>query len=174
MDASPWGMGAILRDGTTPVEFFAVDLTTDDLRRFSAKKGESGFTTTWEVLTLLLCVRLWLVPRENIAIRLRSDSLGALRIAMKLSSSSPHLNKIAQEIALQLALGEAEINLLEYIPGVTNIQADALSRLSAPKAKTIPVSLRGARRVHPPNRDPKVWRAWKYKEGKHAHQVIAS
>lgn len=79
---------------------------------------------------------------------------------MKLSSSSPHLNKIAQEIALHLAIGDAEISLFEHIPGVTNIQADALSRLIAPDAKSIPENLGQALRVYPPPRDRMFWKAW--------------
>ena len=161
MDASPWGMGAILFNGTVPVEYFAERLSSEDLRRFSASTGESKFTTLWEALTLLLSIRLWLVRQSTLRIRLKSDSLGALRLAMKLSSSSQSLNRIAQEIALHLALDEAQIDLLENIPGITNVQADALSRLYAPDAKVIPVSLVSARRVFPQERSPDFWRAWR-------------
>ena len=161
MDASPWGMGAILLNGNEPIEYFALELSTDDLRRFSAKRGESGFTTLWEALTLLISIRQWLVQKSLSNVRIKSDSLGALRLAMELSSSSPHLNKVAQEIALHLAIGDAQISLLEHIPGITNIQADALSRLNAPDAKTIPGSLSNAKRVFPPNWDARFWRAWK-------------
>ena len=79
---------------------------------------------------------------------------------MKLSSPSPHLNKVAQEIALHLAIGDAQISLLEHIPGITNIQADALSRLNAAEAESIPGFLSNAMRVFPPNRDSDFWRAW--------------
>ncbi len=161
MDASPWGMGAILLYNLAPVEYFAEELTTRDLRQFSAQRGESGFTTLWEALTLLLRVRQWLTSRSHCNIRLKSDSLGALRLAMKLSSPNTHLNKIAQEIALHLALEDALISLLEHVPGVSNIQADALSRLHAPDAKELPQSLYSAKRVYPSPRDSYFWRAWK-------------
>ena len=154
------GMGAILLNGSQPKEYFALDLTTDDLRRFSAKRGESGFTTLWEALTLLICIRQWLTRNALLNVRIKSDSLGALRLAMKLSSSSPRLNQVAQGIALHLAIGDAQISLLEHIPGVTNIQADALSRLTAPEAKSIPGFLSNAKRIFPPNRDSDFWRAW--------------
>ena len=160
MDASPWGMGAILLDGFTPIEYFGIALTTADLRRFNATIGESKFTTLWEALTLLICIRQWLVQRTALRIRLKSDSLGALRLAFKLSSPSPHLNQIAQEIALHLALDDAQVDLLEHVPGVTNIQADSLSRLFAPDAKDIPTSLSFAKRVHPCPRDANFWKAW--------------
>ena len=70
MDASPWGMGAVLFNCTEPVEYFAERLSTDDLRRFSASTGESKFTTLWEALTLLLSIRLWLVRQATLRIRL--------------------------------------------------------------------------------------------------------
>ena len=160
MDASPWGMGAILSKDNIPYEYFAESITTADLRRFSASVGEAKQTTLWEAFTLLICIRQWLVKSACLRVRLKSDSLGALRLAMKLPPSSPHLNRIAQEIALHLALDDAAIDLLEHVPGVTNVQADALSRLDAPEPKVIPMCRTSDRRLYPAPRDEHSWKAW--------------
>lgn len=39
VDASPWGLGGALVVGGVVVRWFADELTTQDLRRFNAKKG---------------------------------------------------------------------------------------------------------------------------------------
>ncbi len=83
-------------------EYYYCAVKDLDARRFAAKIGESGFTTSWECLALLIGARLWLTgKRRCLTVQVRSDSLGALRMAFKLSSKSKSLNFVAQEFALQ-------------------------------------------------------------------------
>ena len=161
MDASPWGMGAALYINFVPVEFFGVELSDQDLRRYSAKKGVSDHITIWEALTFLVCVRVWLVSSSiPQVIRLKSDSLGALRAMMKLSSPNKFLNYIAMEVAHHVAVEDVDTSCLEHIPGVSNVVADSLSRLYAPSPKSVPECLANSKRIHPPERTPEFYRVW--------------
>jgi hypothetical protein len=157
-DASPWGMGGILVVAGTIVRYFATGLTAEDLRHFNASRGVSDWTTLWEGLALLIAAKLWLsVPNNSCVLRVKSDSLGALRAAMKLSSPSPSLNSIAREFAVLLATRHIDMSLLEHIPGVSNEIPDCLSRLESPKPKQLPTCLREVSREAAPPRDGKFW-----------------
>eukprot|EP00438_Fugacium_kawagutii_P015975 Skav227112 [mRNA] locus=scaffold199:430834:442141:+ [translate_table: standard] len=56
------------------------------------------------------------------------------------------MNVIAREFALDLALKEYRLHWVEHIFGVTNVEADALSRLNAPIPKDFPETLKSAAR----------------------------
>jgi hypothetical protein len=82
------------------------------VRRLSVKIGEPGHTTLWELLALLLAARLWLAnSRRFRTVQVRSDSLGTLRVAVKLASRSANLNFIAQELALHMAAHDFEFKI---------------------------------------------------------------
>ncbi len=139
-DACPWGFAGILFKSHLPVSWFATPLTDLDLRRFRARKGDSGHNTTWEALALLVASRLWL-PGTAVLARVRSDSLSALRSMVKLSSRSPDLNLIARELALDAVLGLYTIGMATHIPGVSNKLPDDLSRMWAPEPHPFPSAL---------------------------------
>lgn len=141
-DACPFGIGGILRVDDKPEEFFAADIPQEALEKFRARWGDSKWTTLWEGLALLLAFRMWL-PRLGFHTRclVKSDSLSTLIMLAKGKAKSPELNVLAREFALDQALREYRVWWLEHIPGVTNQQADALSRLEAPERATIPEAL---------------------------------
>ena len=157
-DACPWGFAGVKFVDNVPVAWYACELSQDDLRRFRAKRGESGFTTLWEALALLVAFRLWL-PDSRALARIRSDSLGALRAVVKLSSSSPNLNMVARELALDSVLGMYSVGLASHIPGVSNVLPDHLSRLWAPEAHGFPSALRDVPEMVAPPRDASFWKS---------------
>eukprot|EP00969_Alexandrium_andersonii_P032905 1437061-Alexandrium_andersonii.AAC.1 len=67
------------------------------------------------------------------------DSLGALAALQLSSTPSVALNTIAQEFALDDALGPYPLAQLRHILGVSNDVADASPRQFAPDAKAFPV-----------------------------------
>jgi hypothetical protein len=77
----------------------------------------------------------------------------------KVSSKSPTLNAVAAEVALDLAVRDYTLSVVAHIPGVANVEADALSRLSAPEPKAFPRSLRGVPEHVAPPRGAVFWRA---------------
>lgn len=119
-DACPWGMGGVLYQHGVPMRWFATDLPPSILDKFKAQKGDPGFNTAWEALALLIGLRLWLPGLfQRCGVRVKSDNVGALRMLFNLSSPSEPLNIIAREV-------------------LTNVAADALSRLWAPDPVGLP------------------------------------
>ena len=156
-DACPWGFAGILYRQHVPVSWFATPLTESDLRRFNAKKGDSGHNTTWEALALLVAVRLWL-PGSTVLARVRSDSLSALRSMVRLASRSPALNLIARELALDAVLGLYRVGIATHIPGVANNLPDDLSRMWAPCPHPFPLVLASVPEIQAPSRGREFWR----------------
>ena len=90
---------------------------------------------------------------------MQSDSLAALGAAAKLGSSTPQLNAIVRELALEFAESNFEIDLFGHIPGSLNVWADALSRLRDPKGpKSVPTELLAVPRTVVAQRGPTWWR----------------
>ena len=73
--------------------------------------------------------------------RVKSDSLSSLLMLSKGRGKSIELNVVAREIALDQALRLYRLTFLEHIPGVTNIEADYLSRIHSPKPPVKPEQL---------------------------------
>ena len=63
------------------------------------------------------------------------------------SAKSAQLNVLAREFALDQALRCYKVTGLTHIPGVTNVQADALSRKFSPKPPEMPKALEGVKLV---------------------------
>ena len=150
-DASPWGIGGVLYSNGDPISWFADRITQMDTQLLRANSGESKHLTIWEALAILVGLRLWRSPdHTGASVQVRSDSLGALLSASKGSSSSPGLNHILREIALEDAELGNRISAGTHIPGMTNKAADALSRLWAPAPAAIPAEPQGVPHVKAP------------------------
>ena len=136
MDACPWGITGILEHSPTgtPLEFFAEKLNPDDANRFKVQIGDAAGQSYWEALSILCAIRAWgkFVKDRHVRLKIRTDNMAALRLAIKLSSKSPLLNGIGAEIALSLEPYNLEELVAEHVPGKLNVRADTLSRLWAP------------------------------------------
>ena len=131
--ACPWGIGL------TPKRWFSTPLSPEVLDKFKAKAGDPAFTTAWEALASLVALRLWLPScSRSLSTRMKSDNVGAIRMLLKMTSQSGTHAAIAREVALDIASGNYDIGELEHIPGVTNVAANALSRLWAPQPMPVP------------------------------------
>ena len=143
-DACPFGIGGTLRVSGALKEAFASDLPEFELRKFKANRGESKFTTVWEALALLVACRLWLPQFEGKAkVHCKSDSLSLLLSLVKGRAKSPDLAILAREFSIDMARDKYRLHILTHIPGITNIEADALSRMFAPNPPNLPQSLEG-------------------------------
>jgi hypothetical protein len=158
MDASIWGGGAILVVDNVIRQWFITEWSNADHVRHCLKKGDSGNMSFWEALTLLCAVRLWL-PAAPLAgqVRVKSDSLAALRLAVKLASPSAVLNRIGCELALDLARDLYKLELCQHIAGITNVVPDVLSRQFGPDAKPMPIACTAALQVQLPARGLMFW-----------------
>ena len=143
-DASPWGIGGVLKINDKAVECFSSPIPQGVLEKFKAQTGNSKFNTLWEGLALLVAFRLWLQKLEYGAqVRARSDNMGVLYTIVGGRAKSADLNVLAREFSLDQALRLYRISWLSHILGVTNLEADALSRRFAPVPAEWPESLVG-------------------------------
>ena len=159
VDASPWGIGGVRSVAGRPVEWFADSIAEEDLQRFDAAVGDSAFTTLWELLAVVVAIKIWHQGQPGACIALRSDSLSALLAIAKSSARSPGLCTLLQELALVQAKFHTDFSELRHIPGISNVLPDALSRLTAPPgaAKQLPDELRGVPRAAVPARTRDFW-----------------
>jgi hypothetical protein len=158
MDASIWGGGAILVIDSRVTSWFVIEWSDADHTRDNLIKGDSGNMSFWESLTLLVAARVWLPAHQQVRrLRLKSDSLSALRLAVRLSSPSPAMNRIGCELALDLANDVYQFELCEHIAGITNTIPDILSRQFSPEAKPLPSDCDECKRIRVPPRDGTFW-----------------
>ena len=156
-DACPFGLGGTLRVDGKLVAAFGSDIPSEALQKFKAERGDAKHTTLWEALSLLFACRAWLPQFKGTArIRCKSDSLSLLLMLLRGRAKSPDLSVIAREFSMDLARDRYRLHLLKHIPGVTNIEADALSRLYAPFSPEVPQSLCGVPRT-PVDITAKFW-----------------
>ena len=141
-----------------PVRWYADSITDLDLRRCGASRGTSEYNTLWEALAILVALRIWgNRARAGTRILVRADSLAACGAIVRLASATPALNLIAAEIALDIAEDQYQVAVLTHIPGISNVLADALSRLEAPQAASVPAGLRALPRDPAPVRGRAFW-----------------
>ena len=147
-DACPFGIGGTLRVSGILKETFSSDLPRDILDKFQAQRGDAKHTTLWEALALLFACRCWLPAFQGKArVRCKSDSLSLMYMLLNGKAKSPDLAIIAREFAIDQARDRYRIHFRTHIPGVTNIEADALSRIYAPVPPELPRSLDEATKV---------------------------
>jgi len=164
LDASPWGLGGILRVDNSFLAWFSEPISSDDVAQFGFAVGDHRGQQTWECLATLVALRLWLSPwREvRICLRVRSDSTTALQLLLTLKSTGSGPNMIGRELSLDLAFGSYRPNVAAHLPGVANAGPDVLSRLMMPDMhKAFPPYLRGVTRAYPPRRTKDWYRACK-------------
>eukprot|EP00435_Cladocopium_sp_Y103_P022615 s625_g5.t1 len=143
-DACPFGIGGTIRVSGNLLEAFSSDLPEYELKKFKAKRGESKHTTLWEAVALLVACRLWLPKFEGRArVHCKSDSLALLLSLVKGRAKAPDLAVVSREFSIDMARDKYRLHLLTHIPGITNLEADALSRVHAPHPPGLPRSLEG-------------------------------
>ena len=131
-DASTTGAGGILLTAEgRPMRWWAHPLTEELLNPLGVSAGEPGKMTTYEILALLISLRTWsaVIRNHRIGVLIQLDSESALRVATKLASPHPVVNRLAAEVALCLENLHLETITGQHWRNVINIEADALSRL---------------------------------------------
>jgi hypothetical protein len=146
LDASPWGLGAVLVVDGYPEAWFASALATEELLLLGLELGESSAQQAVEALVALVALRTWCDRWKNCraTVRVRSDSVSALVLALKLKTKGRAPGIIAREISLDLAMAAYMPHIAEHVPGVHNVVPDILSRKYQPNASyVVPNVLRG-------------------------------
>ena len=126
------------------------------LRTLKAKIGDCRFQTAFEFATLFIVADTFSEMISEEGALIRGDNLGALSVALKLSSTTPAMNVIARELAWRRIVRHWQY-LLKHLPAEVNDEADALSRLEAEPRRDMP-ALGEAIYVAPPVQDARLWR----------------
>ena len=131
-DASPWGLGGWLSRNGKIVNHFHCPVTDHDLRLFKIVRGECEGQQVLECLAILVAVRIWLPScQERIQLRLRSDNITALTMAIKMRPKTARMTIIARELALCF-VNFSFLPSVFHTPGISHKIADRLSRMDDP------------------------------------------
>ena len=99
---------------------------------------------------MLIALRAWAGSwsEAGATLRVRSDSISALVLPLKLKTSGKAAGIVAREIAIGLAKACYMPVVAEHLPGIANGVCDSLSRFHQPsKGTTVPVFLKGITRL---------------------------
>ena len=160
-DACPTGFGGFITMNNVPVQYSYGQFTQLDSDIMGITNEQSRAQQGFEALALLIMMRLWLwhLTQRRVTIRVRGDNLGALSLLCRMQPKSPSLQLVAREIALETSQCSYAPDLVEHIPGVTNVIADLLSRRHELGSRfQLPASLEHAEYIAPPHRDVSWWR----------------
>ena len=161
-DASPWGVGGLVMVNGAVAGWFSDELVKADEERFGFPLGAPDGQCTWEALALLLGIKLWGAWARDgeVDLRVRSDNVATLSLAVKFASSSWTMNALGAELAQLLGNWNIEGLVAEHIPGSLNTIADALSRRG--EGKDVPDCCRLAKQYTAPARDEKLLPLWRF------------
>jgi len=168
LDASPWGLGGILKEDGEIIEFFASPLTHEDFGRFKFQAGSPDGQQCWESLSALVALRLWKSRwlGQRVRIQVRGDSVAMLTLVMKMKppSNSQSLGLISRELALDIVESVYSPDVVSHLPGISNVGADVLSRKLAPSETSwkLPAWLANVPEARAPVRNLSFYRTLRY------------
>jgi len=164
LDASPWGLGAVLEIGHVAITFISDQLTEDDELHPGAKIGDPDGQQAFESLIVLVALRAWKSywRTTRITLRVSGDNYTVLTLLLSMKAKGLGVSLVGRELALDLGDGAFRPNLVEHLPGVSNVTADVISRQHAPRTRggkwTLPPWLAGVERTAVPKRSSEFYR----------------
>ena len=134
LDASPWGLGGVLTRCGQCMSWFSCALSDAELAVLELTRGSHRSQQAVEALCALVALRAWSQHWRNqrLQIRVQSDSISALVLAVRLKTSGRASGIIARDMALDLAESNFMPLIAEHVPGVANLVPDLLSRRFQP------------------------------------------
>ena len=156
-DASTTGIGGFLATNGCITDYYHDALSADDYRILGQTSDDSKGQQVFEVLAILVSMRLWANKWADRRIRLtvRSDSVSALTLLLRFKSG-PTTSVIAREIAYDVALSLYQPTVAQHVAGVVNTTCDLLSRWS--NDSQLPACLRQANLCQPPVRSESYYK----------------
>ena len=142
-----------------PLEFLITGLTSDDSDILLTASGLCEGQLVWEALVLLVALRVW-KPRwhqRRVSLTFIGDNTG-----MRPPTGSTALGIISREMGLDLADGVYAPDVIQHVPGISNVQADLLSRRFDPSYAerwSLPPSLANVTQANVPKRDRAFYRS---------------
>jgi hypothetical protein len=134
LDASPFGLGGYLTENGQITSWFSCEISDDEAALLGITIGSHTCQQVVEALVALVALRAW-SPRwkgQRARIRVRSDSISALVLCLRLKTTGEGTSTIAREVAVDIADAMYAPHIVEHVPGLENTIADELSRRYAP------------------------------------------
>ena len=147
-DASPYGIGAYVWTSSGPTAWFSEPVHKIDLKALGVT-ALSIHITVLEGVAIMLALRT--LVSQCVRVALKGDSLSALEALRSASARSPGLNAVIAEIAYDTAVKDVYLVSLTHVPGLANVDADALSRMYALVPVARPAAFKDSSRVCPPD-----------------------
>ena len=88
-DASPWGGGGVLWQAGTAVAYTHFVWETHTLETLGASLGDCRYQTAYEFATLFMVAEAFSKVLAETGAMIKGDNLGALSVALKLTSTTP-------------------------------------------------------------------------------------
>ena len=116
LDASPWGIGGYLTENGSIVSWFSSALSVSEQAALGISLGDCAAQQTVEALAALVALRSWSSRWKGLqpTIRVRSDSISALTIVLKLKTRGKGPGIVARDMALDIAEGCYQPLLAEH------------------------------------------------------------
>ena len=162
LDASPWGIGGYIIIRGIILHWFASAISEDEANILSFRIGDAAGQQAAEALAALVALRTWhgLWKEQTLLLRVRSDSISALVMTIKLKTSGKGCIVVAREMALDIARACYEPVAVEHVPGVANKICDGLSRRYQPgKSFSVPPLLADVPETKLPPRGQEYFRS---------------
>ena len=144
LDASPWGLGGVLTIDGVHKAWFACPLSPEECHLLGIEQGSCTCQQIVESLAALVALRAWHQQwcNSRSVLKVRSDSVAALTITLRLKTKGRGTGIIAREMALDIALSCYSPHVAEHVPGTSNVLCDVLSRKYQPCVEySVPAAL---------------------------------
>ena len=137
-DASPYGLGAVLViDGTIAAwlscHICNMDRTILGLQMEPSCRDQQALEALAVLVSLREFATYW--KKERITLSIRTDNMASLVMLTKMQPHSHQLGIVARELALDISDAVFCPEIVQHIPGISNVAADALSRKGDPHKK---------------------------------------
>ena len=129
-DASPWGFGAVLRQGDFVVSYFYGNWSADEERDLGVVIGDPAHQTTFEFLALFMVLLVFGTEFSDVGLAIVGDNTASLSLALSLKGGKA-LGRVSREIAWRRIRCGWRYKC-GHLPSELNVTADALSRMSEP------------------------------------------
>ena len=144
------------------ISYFSSKINDVEAKLLDQKIGDASSQQTFEALAALVALRIWRTHwlGQRFCFKVRSDSVSALVVFLRLKTSGRGPGIVAREMALDISDSLYRPDIGEHVPGIANKACDTLSRKHQPGVHfQLPPFLCQVPEAHVPIRDKSFYRS---------------